>query len=304
MRSLLLFVLAARLFAADPAPPGELVRLNGRNVHIHCTGTGDTPVLLVSGIPRLSFHFALVQNEVARFARVCSYDKGGEAWTDPFPRITAGEMLKELDAVVQHVAPNRPAVLVGHSFGGILIRAYYEMRPNKVRGLVLVDTPHPDNLVIPVHGQRKKMYELTEEDMQAAAEFGRKQNAQAPPEPTIQPPFDRLPTDLQQAHLWAMKKAIDASRTLDPLVALKAQSEFAKRIKDQRLNVPTIVITRAKAAEGPDPWVESQQRLAAMAKDGKLVRAVGSGHDIQLEQPALIVQAVRELVAQPGSQAK
>ena len=82
------------------------------------------------------------------------------------------------------------------------------------------------------------------------------------------------------------------------------QAAFAKRIKDQRFDVPTIVITRAKSAEGSEPWVDSQQQLADAATHGKLVRAVGSGHDIQLEQPQLITGAVRELLATEKGNAK
>ena len=285
------------MFAADPAPGGKLVRLADRDVHINCTGTGDTTVVLISGIPRFSFHFAPVQSEASKFSRVCSYDKGGEAWTSPLAALTADLMLAELDAVVRHVGNNKPVILAGHSFGGILARAYYAQHPQLVRGLVLIDTPHPDMIRMPVNGQPKKMYDLTDAEMEAVAEFGRKRNAQAPPmgDPKIEPPFDKLPSDLHSSHLWAMKKAMDASRNIDPLVILKTQSQFAKRLKDQKLEVPTIVITRAKSADQPDPWVDSQQKLAESSATGKLVRAVGSGHDIQLEQPSLVVDAIREL---------
>ena len=71
---------------------------------MHCTGNGASTVLLVSGIPRFSFHFALVQSDLATSARVCTYDKGGEAWTDPLPSFTADAMLSELDSVVGNVA--------------------------------------------------------------------------------------------------------------------------------------------------------------------------------------------------------
>ena len=170
---------------------------------------------------------------------------------------------------------------------------------------MLVDTPHPDMIRMPVNGVSKKMYDLTDADMEAAAEIGRKRNMPMPPdEGKIAPPFDRLPADVHESHVWAMKKAREASRDIDPLVILKVQAAFAKRIKDQRFDVPTIVITRAKSAEGSEPWVDSQQQLADAATHGKLVRAVGSGHDIQLEQPQLITGAVRELLATEKGNAK
>ena len=300
MRYFLLFLSSAAIaFAANPAAPGEIVRLGERKVHVQCAGSGDSTVLLVSGIPRFSFHFALLQADLAKSTRVCAYDKGGEAWSDPLPSFSADEMLRELDGVVGHVSRSKPVILVGHSFGGILARAYYAMRPERVRGLVLVDTPHPDMIRMPVNGVSKKMYDLTDADIEAVAEFARKRNMpMGPNETKIAPPFDRLPAQLQESHVWAMTKAAEASKGIDPLIILKVQSAFAKRIKDQRFEVPTIVITRAKSADAPDPWVDSQQKLAdAASSPAKLVRAVGSGHDIELEQPELVAAAVRELLS-------
>ena len=132
-----------------------------------------------SGIPRFSFHYNLVQSDLAKTTRVCAYDKAGEAWTDPVPEFTAEGLLAELDAVVRHVSRSKPVILVGHSFGGILARAYYGTHPDRVRGLVLVDTPHPDMIRMPVNGVPKKMYDLTDADMEAVAEMGRKEQHEA-----------------------------------------------------------------------------------------------------------------------------
>jgi hypothetical protein len=72
----------------DPVPPGRLVDVGGQRLHVHCTGpaTGAPTVLLESGAGDVSVIWALVQPRVAAFARVCSYDRGGYAWSDPGAR--------------------------------------------------------------------------------------------------------------------------------------------------------------------------------------------------------------------------
>ncbi len=105
-------------------------------------GGGGPVVLLEAGIAASSISWSLVQSEIATFTRVCAYDRAGLAWSDATscPR-TFEQIVSELSRVLAHVAPHDQYVLVGHSFGIFVIRAYAERHPDKVVGLVLVDPP-------------------------------------------------------------------------------------------------------------------------------------------------------------------
>src|SRR5262245_25390781 len=65
--------------------PGKLVDVGGRRLHINCVGEGSPAVVMEAGAGDFSFDWSLVQPEVARFTRVCSYDRAGYAWSDAGP---------------------------------------------------------------------------------------------------------------------------------------------------------------------------------------------------------------------------
>ena len=130
------FVFVATALFAEPPPFGKLVKLEGHRVHLHCEGSGSPTVVLLHGTPRFSFHFSLVQPDVARFARVCVYDRAGEAWSDPVPGQPTTEIfVAELHRVVHRLSPRKPVVLAGHSVGGVLARAYQARHPERVAAL-------------------------------------------------------------------------------------------------------------------------------------------------------------------------
>ena len=65
-------------------PPGQLVQVNGRQLHLNCTGVGTPTVILEAGLGvGASMSWAPVQDTIARFTRVCSYDRAGLLWSDP-----------------------------------------------------------------------------------------------------------------------------------------------------------------------------------------------------------------------------
>ena len=103
----------------DGARPGDLVRLDGRRINVRCLGAGAPTVILESGYEADSLAWWKVEPEVARFTRVCSYDRAGAGFSDPGPLPRDGAAIAaDLDKALSAAGIRGPFVLVGHSAGG------------------------------------------------------------------------------------------------------------------------------------------------------------------------------------------
>jgi pimeloyl-ACP methyl ester carboxylesterase len=124
-------------------PPGKLIDIGGWRLHLNCTGevhASQLTVLLEAGKGDFSVEWSLVQPGVAKFVRVCSYDRAGDGWSDlgPHPR-TFHQIVYELHTLLDKAGVKPPFVLVGHSYGGWLVRLYASIYPTEVAGMVLVE---------------------------------------------------------------------------------------------------------------------------------------------------------------------
>src|SRR5580765_7019136 len=116
---------------AGPPPvpaPGRMIDIGGWRLHLYCVGEArpsQPTVILEAGIGDFSVEWSLVQPKVAAFARVCSYDRADEGWSDygPHPR-TMHQIVYELHTLLDKAGVPPPYVLVGHSYGGWLVRLY------------------------------------------------------------------------------------------------------------------------------------------------------------------------------------
>ena len=100
-------------------PPGKMVDVGGHRLHVYSTGEGSPTVIMEAGIEGCSLMWCKVQPEVAKFTRVCTYDRAGMGWSEagPMPR-TGGQIVGELHTLLKNAGIPGPYVLVGHSFGG------------------------------------------------------------------------------------------------------------------------------------------------------------------------------------------
>src|ERR1700686_1083054 len=142
-------VIATRLAEREYPPPGRLVDVGGYRLHIHCSGpegaSGGPTVIMDAGIGECSLGWGLVQPEIAKFARVCTYDRAGLGWSDPAPTPrTSRQIVSDLHALLTNAGIGPPYVMVGHSFGGLNARLYASQFPEDVAGMVLVNSAHED----------------------------------------------------------------------------------------------------------------------------------------------------------------
>jgi len=112
----------------------------GNRLYLLEKGSGGPTVLFESGIAATNLNWRHIQETVSRFTHTASYDRGGLGWSSPAGSArTPGNIAIELHAMLENAGIKPPYVLVGHSFGGLVVRRYALLYPDDVAGVVLVD---------------------------------------------------------------------------------------------------------------------------------------------------------------------
>lgn len=139
----LIGILSINISYANGSELDELVDIGGYKLHIHCIGTGSPAVILESGLGSPGFAWFSVFREIGKMTQVCIYDRAGLNKSDssPLPP-TNSNSTEELNTLLKKAKIPTPYLLVGHSFGGILVREYEHRYPQNVIGIVLVDSSH------------------------------------------------------------------------------------------------------------------------------------------------------------------
>ncbi len=129
-------------------PPGQMVDIGGRKMHLDCRGTGSPTVILEAGLDTNgSLSWDKVQDHIAQLTRTCSYDRAGMMWSEPkaTPQ-DADAVAADLHATLVAANVTGPLVMVGHSLGGPYVMNYTRTYGDDVKGLVFVDCSHPDQV--------------------------------------------------------------------------------------------------------------------------------------------------------------
>ncbi len=130
------------------APPelAHHVDVGGHSLYIKCTGTGSPTVMMEAGYGDASEVWAEVFSEVAAFTKVCVYDRAGLGQSDFVEQRTVREVVADIKALIENCPVAGPLILVGHSIGSLIVNMVAHEAPEKVAGLVLIDSSHPNQL--------------------------------------------------------------------------------------------------------------------------------------------------------------
>jgi pimeloyl-ACP methyl ester carboxylesterase len=299
------FVYQSTASAADqkiyPAP-GELVDVDGHQMHLYCIGTGSPTVVLESGLGETMLNWTQVQAETAAFARVCSYDRVGFGWSEPVNELAySPQVASSLHELLKNADIPAPYLLVGHSIGGIHVRNFAHQFPDEVAGIVLVDSSHdsqraedPDEGKNPLLSLCRVIAPFGIVRMLNLAESGSETNPHLSPQER-----QALIATMNRSHYCQAMANEEAAADVDmsqqapkplgdvPLTVLTA-TQSANRLADE---LPASLIEQVNAL-----WAEKQLDLVALSSNSSQVLATESAHYIQYEQPELVVEAIRDMI--------
>lgn len=299
-------------------PLGRLIDVDGRRWHLVESGSGIPPVIFESGISASCLNWTAVRAEVARFTRACAYDRAGLGWSDPAdsPRV-ASRLVAELEALLVAARIPKPNILVGHSFGGLLVSMYAANRPDEVAALVLIDPLSPTEWLRPSEAQSRMLSRGVHLAKRGAwlARFGivrfalklLTSGARRVPQTVAritssgsgQSLISRLVGEVGKMprEVWPMVEAHWClPRNFEGLAAA-LEALPASSAEAAGLTLPeSIPLTILSAANSSPTQLAEREALAKRSARGRHIVATKSGHWIHLDEPDLVVEAIREMV--------
>ena len=112
-------------------------------IYYHDSGSGNTTIVLVSGLTLGLETWKGFQERLSKYTRVISYDRSGIGDSDYIPNNKKiDSMTKELDMIINKLDISTPIILAGHSIGGHIVKKYTELFPEKIKALFLIDSYH------------------------------------------------------------------------------------------------------------------------------------------------------------------
>lgn len=289
-------------------PPGKLVDIGGYRLHLNCSGEGAPTVIMDSGAGGNSLSWYLVQPEIAKFTRVCTYDRAGLGWSErgPLPR-TSRHFVQELHALLVNANIKGPYVLVGHSLGGMNIRLYAVLYPDDVAGMVLVDSGHEDQSRF--FPKIKEPFELRVLNTPFLHKSLSILGVNSLFRFWIE--FDsRVSPQIQAMRLAVQTRTKNLLTVVDEYLSFNKDCEQLRGAPKTLGNMPLVVLAHEtnpkltgisddqmnQAIEIERIWRELQIELSHRSRKGKLIIAEKSGHGIQFDQPELVIEAVRSVL--------
>lgn len=242
----------------------------GRRLRVNCSGMkfeGGPTVVLESGGGNDSSVWNRVQPEVARFTRVCSYDRAGLGGSDPVPAPrTIVALTEDLHSLLENAKVAGPYILVGHSMGGILSRLYASYYPAEIGGMVLVDSAHEDEpdralALIPSRTLKDILKQAKPGDLEVQT-------------------AERVDNGSVRALMNALNWHSDI-----PLIVLTQGKPYG----------PDMVAVPSIAPKAYQLHLALQRNLARRSPKGRQIIAKNSGHFIHQDQPELVIDAIRQL---------
>ena len=249
----------------------NMIDVGGRKLDCCVYGKGSPTVVLVSGLEAPQVYWNSVIPDLAAQTTLVTYDRAGVGKSEIGNLPAHGEQsAKDLQVLLAKLDAPKPYILVGHSYGGSVVRLFASMYPDNMAGLILEDTQHEDVLT-----EMRKILEgkdLEAFDQLMADRFSTPEN------PKTEEDYRNL-----------AREQLKKSRPLPkiPFVVMAV----AGRAKAMKPLFSDAAIEKMDKLDG-----DLNHKLAALIPGGKLIIVEGTGHNIHMDKPEVLVTPVAEMI--------
>jgi pimeloyl-ACP methyl ester carboxylesterase len=278
-------------------------------------GQGGPVIVFENGLGGHYNDWHLVVNAIKSEATLVIYHRAGYADSiSSYPSRTTGQIADELNSMLEEIGVKNKIILVGHSFGGLCVQHFARLYPDKVKGVVLIDSTSADfnnlyTLDLPVLFSHISVEKLVENwnslSKKTVSELHDLMN------PVLSDEQLKLPIELHKAIEEFSTNPVTYKTMATETKNWGLSSEQIKEIVDFP-DIPLYVIARdsevsvkfytdrgipeLEAVSYEDIWRKLQVEHSLLSKKGKLIIAEGSDHIIQLEKPKVVIDCIRELI--------
>ncbi|MEK3795234.1 alpha/beta hydrolase [Paenibacillus sp. FSL R7-0204] len=275
--------------------PGEKISVGSHHLHAMVTGsnTSNLPtILLEAGMGGCALDWSLVQPALAKHTKVLSYDRAGFGWsTKPISEPTCEGYVRDLRELLTQLELEPPYILVGHSYGGMIMRLFASKYPEEVSGIILVDSTHEQRFIESTFNQIR--YEERLRHLRRLR-MGYLLSPIGLPRLLKQPiGAKRLPPPVQHTvNTLGYRNNAYKAAYLESLCTI----ESALQLVESEPLIPELPIIVLSAGRQNEDWQQAQKKLLQLTAKTRQIVIENSWHSIQLYNPQAVVDSVLSLL--------
>lgn len=295
---------------AKMPPPGKLFDIGGYKMHLDCRGENleQPTIILESGAGDNSITWGLVQDELAKHTKVCSYDRSGFGWSERSGKNHGPKQVAdELHTLLQVANVKPPYIMVGHSLGGLYVQTYAAIFPQEINSIVLVEPTHEDEIsryaaLLPA--RIKTEYTFGQKFFIGTAKFLIPFGI---PKLITKSSIETYPQDLQEKYKATLPTNRNIRSNLNDALLLQSYYKEAREIIGH-LGAKPLVVMGAGKIEKPPTWSEEEFTILLKARremlieisqrssNGRFVLATESNHFVQWKQPDFVIHQILSII--------
>ncbi|WP_339285685.1 alpha/beta hydrolase [Oceanobacillus sp. FSL K6-3682] len=295
----------------------NFIEINGQKIEILSKGTGKPAILILSGMGSPFYEWEEISSELAETNQVIMYHRPGLGESEYLHKKRSTENVNaEIPQILEKLNITEPIILAGHSYGGLCAQHFSKLYPERIQGLLLLDSTSVDLYKL----DQLDLPYLNENDSDAAwIEICKKHAALSPTEllklldPVLTKEQQKLPKKTQEKliafytnpslYKTMLQEISNWEKDAEIIKALSYTGNFPVTIigRDKRkciLNYIDDGVPKEEAELLEDTWHQLIMEQKDIYKNAKLLFALGAGHDIYLDQPQLVIKEIKELIYQ------